>query len=146
MHLVNTIHDLHIKFQASIMSRSEENHLRVSRKSQYLWNDFSILSHPISQKWFQSHSKPLLSAIQRCQPFEKIPTRARDMNFWMKFVNFLRKTPGAYLPKAVWRHYDVIRQNKFQIHNLLCQSFDLSIHKPTFGRKSFNDPLWPQGF
>ena len=100
-------------------------------------SDFSILSDPISQKWGQPHLKPLNSAFQWYQPFWKIPTTARDMNFRIQTIDFYEKTLPVPLPEALWRHSDVIGQNKFQIRNLLCWSFDLSIHKPTFWWKKF---------
>ena len=91
MHLGDTISDLHIEFQTSNVSTGEENHLRVCRKSRYLQNDFSILSDPISQKWFGPHLKPLNSAFQWYQPFEKIPTTSRDMNFRIQNTDFYEK-------------------------------------------------------
>ena len=119
MHLCDTISDLYIEFQTSSVPTGEENHLRVCRKSRYLQNDFSILSDPISQKWFGPHWKLLISAFQRHQLFEKIPTTARDMIFWILSCDFFRIPPAADLPEALWRHCDVIGQNKYHIRKPL---------------------------
>ena len=139
MQLCDTISDLYIEFQTSSVPTGEENHLRVCRKSRYLQNDFSILSDPISQKWIEPHFELFISAFQRHQLFEKIPTTARDMIFWILSCDFFRIPPAADLPEALWRHSDVIGQNKYHIRKPLGKSFNLSIHTPTLWRKQFDD-------
>ena len=114
--LVNdVINDLHTNFQTSIVFLSKENRLRVSRFSKRYFDTFR-----------SDIAKMVPTAFEALElSFPMVPTIWKNSNHKRRyeFLNpkyrFLRKTLPAHLPEALWRHSDVIGQNKFQIRNLL---------------------------